>query len=126
MESTDAKMIRAHENIEGIDWEINEWFASVKVNMDVMTAIHHPLPWLVVHANDYIPQIRISVLVGECVHNMRSAVDNLVCGLAQTLNPGCKCTGLAFPLLADQNDHASECQSLAVGSVRRAAENALA
>jgi hypothetical protein len=30
MESADAKMIRAHENIEGIGREINEWFASIK------------------------------------------------------------------------------------------------
>lgn len=81
MESADAKMIRAHENIEGIGREINEWFASIKVNMFLKTAADRPSPWLVVHANDYIPPIRFSVLIGECVHNVRSAVDNLVCGV---------------------------------------------
>jgi hypothetical protein len=104
MESADAKMIRAHENIEGIGREINDWFESIKVNMYLKTAADLPSPWLVVHANDYIPPIRFSVLIGECVHNMRSAVDNLVCGLARTLKPTCKCAGLAFPLLADQEE----------------------
>jgi hypothetical protein len=33
MESADAKMIRAHENIEDIAREIKEWFASIKVNI---------------------------------------------------------------------------------------------
>ena len=104
MESADAKMIRAQENIEGIDREINEWSASIKVNMFLKTAADNPSPWLVVNANDYIPPIRFSVLIGECVHNMRSAVDNLVCGLARTLKPTCKCAELAFPLLADQEE----------------------
>ena len=112
MESADAKMIRAHENIEGIGREINEWCASIKVTMDLKTAADHPLPWLVLHANDYIPPIRISILIGECVHNMRSALDNLVCGLARTLKPTCKCDGLAFPLLANQAEWNEKADSL--------------
>ena len=85
MESADAKMIRAHENVEGIAREINEWFASIKVNIILKTSPESPLPWLVVYAEDYIPPIRLSILIGECVHNMRSAIDNLVCGVALTL-----------------------------------------
>jgi hypothetical protein len=102
MESADAKMIRAHENIEGIAREINEWFASIDVKMYLKTAPDIPSPWLVVHATDYIPPIRLSILIGECVHNMRSAIDNLVCGLALTLKSTCKCRDLAFPLYKDQ------------------------
>jgi hypothetical protein len=102
MESADAKMIRAHENIEGIAREINEWCASIGVKMYLKTAPDIPSPWLVVHATDYIPPIRLSILIGECVHNMRSAIDNLVCGLALTLKPTCKCRDLAFPLFKDQ------------------------
>jgi hypothetical protein len=102
MESADAKMIRAHENIEGIAREINEWFASIDVKIYLKNAPDNPFPWLVVHATDYIPPIRLSILVGECVHNMRSAIDNLVCGLALTLKSTCKCRDLAFPLYRDQ------------------------
>ena len=104
MESADAKMIRAHENIEGIAREINEWFASIEVKIYLKTAPDIPAPWLVVHVTDYIPPIRLSILIGECVHNMRSAIDNLVCGLALTLKSTSKCRCLAFPLLKDQQD----------------------
>ncbi|MEO8373130.1 MAG: hypothetical protein ABI806_28350 [Candidatus Solibacter sp.] len=102
MESADAKMIRAHENIEGVAREINDWFASIQVKIYLKTAPGNPAPWLVVHATDHIPPIRLSVLIGECVHNMRSAVDNLVCGLALTLKSTCKCRDLAFPVYKDQ------------------------
>jgi hypothetical protein len=61
-----------------------------------MLMVEVPAPWLVVHVADYIPPIRLSILIGECVHNMRSAVDNLVCGLALTLKSTSKCRDLAF------------------------------
>ena len=104
MESVDAKMIRAHENIAGIAREIDEWFASIIIHKYIKTAPDQPSPWMVFHASDYIPPVRLSVLVGECVHNMRSAVDNLVCGLERTLTPTCKCSGLAFPMLKDVSE----------------------
>jgi hypothetical protein len=108
MESADAKIIRAHENIEGIAREINEWCASITIHKYIKTAPDQPSPWMVFHANHYIPPVRLSVLLGECVHNMRSAVDNLVCGLARTLKPHSKCGGLAFPLFADQAEWAEK------------------
>jgi hypothetical protein len=73
MESADAKMIRAHENIEGIAREINEWFASIEVKMYLKNAPDLPEPWLVVHVSDYIPPIRLSTLIGECVHNCNAS-----------------------------------------------------
>jgi hypothetical protein len=102
MESADAKMIRAHENIEGVARKLNEWFASIEVKIYLKTAPDNPAPWLVVHVSDYIPPIRLSILIGECVHNRRSAVDNLVCGLALTLKSTSKCRDLAFPLDKDR------------------------
>ena len=101
LESVDAKMIRAHENIGIIAREINDWFSTIRMNMYLKTAPDQPWPWLVLMANDYIPPVRLSVLVGECVHNMRSAVDNLVCALARITEPACRCHGLAFPLFKD-------------------------
>src|SRR5689334_13767654 len=53
MESADAKMIRAHENIEGIAREINEWFASIEFEMYLKTVSENQFPWLVIHATDY-------------------------------------------------------------------------
>jgi hypothetical protein len=104
MESVDAKMIRAYETIELLGQEINNWFSNIKFTIITMTAPDRPCPWLVVTPSDYIPPPRLSVLVGECVHNMRSAVDNLVCGLARTLTASCKCRDLAFPLYRDESE----------------------
>jgi hypothetical protein len=104
MESVDAKMIRAHENIFELAREINEWFASITINIYLKNAPHLPNPWMVAVASDYVPPVRLSVLLGECIHNMRSAVDNLVCGLVRTTKPRSKCSGLAFPMLKDANE----------------------
>jgi hypothetical protein len=103
MESVDAKMIRAHEHLEALEREIKDYLSTIKVEMVLKTAPIEPRPWLVMWANDYIPPIRLSVLLGDCVHNMRSALDNLVCGLAKTVKPDCTCRG-AFPFRKDQND----------------------
>ena len=100
----DAKMIRTPmKTSRGSGREINEWFASVKVNMFLQTEADRPSPWLVVHTNDYLPPIRFIVRIGECLHNMQSDADNLVRGLARTVVTR-KCAGLAFPLLADQEE----------------------
>ena len=89
--------------------------ASIKINIILKTSSDSPLPWIVVYAEDHIPPIRLSVLIGECVHNMRSAIDNLVCGLALTLKPTCKCRGLAFPLFKDQAEWDKEAEQTTEG-----------
>ena len=101
MESVDAKMIRAHEHLETLEREIKAYLSAIKVEMVLKTDPAQSRPWLVMSASDYIPPIRLSVLLGDCVHNMRSALDNLVCGLAKTVNPRCKCRG-AFPYRNDE------------------------
>jgi hypothetical protein len=97
MESVDAKMIRAHEHLETLERETSEYLSTIKPTMVLKTAPKQPWPWLVMWVNDYIPPIRLSVLLGDCVHNMRSALDNLICGLARTVDPSCACKGTAFP-----------------------------
>jgi hypothetical protein len=84
MESVDAKMIRAHAQIETLEREINDYLSTIKIKIFLK---HEPGPCLVMIGADYIPPPRLSVLIGECVHNMRGALDNLVCGLARTVNP---------------------------------------
>jgi len=97
MESVDAKMIRAHEHLETLEKEISEYLSTIKPTIVLKTAPKEPWPWLVMWVTDYIPPIRLSVLLGDCVHNMRSALDNLICGLARTVDPSCACKGTAFP-----------------------------
>ena len=97
MESVDAKMIRAHEHIEALGRASIEYLASIKINLNIMTAAQLPNPWLVAVASDYIPPIALSAMLGDCVHNMRAALDNLVCGLARTQDRFCTCKDTAFP-----------------------------
>ena len=85
MESIDAKMIRAHEHLEVLNREILDYLSTLKITMVLKTAPTEPHPWLVIWANDYIPPMRLSVLLGDCVHNMRATLDNVVCGLRLTM-----------------------------------------
>jgi hypothetical protein len=103
MESVDAKMIRAHEHLEAFSQEAHDYLSALEITMVLKTAPANPFPWLVIWANDYIPPMRLSVLLGDCVHNMRAALDNLVCGLARTADPRCTCKG-AFPFRQSETD----------------------
>jgi hypothetical protein len=49
-----------------------------------------------------IPPIRLGVLLGECVFNIRSALDNLVCGLIRTADSLAPCKGTQFPICSSQ------------------------
>jgi hypothetical protein len=104
MESVDAKMIRAHEHLEALAREVDEYLSTIRLSMYLKSAPHRPNPWLVVHANDYIPPIRLSAIAGDCIHNMRSALDNLVCGLALTRDCTCDCKGSKFPFTENEAD----------------------
>ena len=104
MESIDAKMIRAHEHLEVFGREVHDYLSTIKITMVLKTAPTEPHPWLVIWANDYIPPMRLSVLLGDCVHNMRAALDNLICGLARTVDPRCTCKGTAFPFRQSEAD----------------------
>lgn len=104
MESVDAKMIRAHEHLEKLEKETFQYLSTIKPMMVLKTAPNEPWPWLVMWISDYIPPIRLSVLLGDCVHNMRAALDNLVCALALTVNPSCACKNTKFPYSQNEKD----------------------
>jgi hypothetical protein len=104
MESVDAKMIRAHEHIETLGRETMEYLSSIDMTLHVMTAPHLSNPWIVFHATDYIPPMRLTAVLGDAVHNMRAALDNLVCGLAKTKDRSCNCQDTAFPYRQNEAD----------------------
>jgi hypothetical protein len=104
MESVDAKMIRAHEHLETFAREVDEYLSTIEIKQYLKTSPNHPHPWLVVHANDYIPPMRLSTIAGDCIHNMRSALDSLVCGLALTVDRTCDCTNTKFPFTENEPD----------------------
>jgi hypothetical protein len=57
--------------------------------------------WIVHYTEGAIPPIRFGVLFGECVFNMRSALDNLVCGLIRTKDLHAACKG-KFPICSTE------------------------
>lgn len=104
MESVDAKMIRAFEHLQAFGKEVNDYLSTVNLQMYLKTAPDSPNPWIVFHASDCIPPIRISAIAGDCIHNMRSALDNLVCGLARKQNPSINCKSAKFFFTENEPD----------------------
>ncbi len=96
MESADAKMARAKEHLDTLYAEAGVFFERTRRNFILKSNGHEA--WIVHYVEDSVPPIRFGVLVGECVFNMRSALDNLVCGLIRTKNPRAPCKGTQFPI----------------------------
>ena len=96
MESVDAKMVRAKEHIDALHAEASRFLQGLKRNF-VLKSNEHEV-WIVHYIDDSIPPIRLGVLLGECVFNIRSALDNLVCGLIRTTNSHSPCKGTQFPI----------------------------
>jgi hypothetical protein len=96
MESADAKMTRAKEHLDTLHAEAGVFFESTKRNFILKSNGHEA--WIVHYIEDSIPPIRLGVLLGECVFNMRSALDNLVCGLIRTTYSHAPCKGTQFPI----------------------------
>jgi len=93
----------------------------VRLKMYLKSSLDRPNPWLVMHANDYIPPIRLSAIAGDCLHNMRSALDNLICGLALTLDRTSNCKKTKFPFTENEPDwnanSAATLQGIPAGAV---------
>jgi len=82
MESVDAKMVRAKEHLDTLHAEAGVFFESTKRNFILKS--NGQEAWIVHYIEGSIPPIRLGVLLGECVFDIRSALDNLVCGLIRT------------------------------------------
>jgi len=104
MESVDAKMIRAYEHLQTLSREVDEYLETIRFQTYLKSSPQQPYPWLVTIGNDYIPPIHLSTITGDCVHNMRSALDNLVCGLALTVDRTCNCKDTKFPFTENEPD----------------------
>jgi hypothetical protein len=115
MESVDAKMIRAHEHLEVLGQELTEWLTSIDITIVPKWSPDILNPWLVTYPSDYIPPIRLNAIVGDCVHNMRSAPDNLICGLALTLDRMCTCKDTKFPFTQSEAEWPTAAQSCVSG-----------
>lgn len=96
MESVDAKLLRANEHLDTLYAEAGVFFKTTKRNFILKT--NGQEAWIVHWIEDSFPPIRLGVLLGECVYDMRSALDNLVCGLIRTKDSQAGCKGTQFPI----------------------------
>jgi hypothetical protein len=89
MESVDAKMVRAKEHLDTLHTEAGVFLESTKRNFILKS--NGQGAWIVPYIEGSIPPIRLGVLLGECVFNIRSALHNLVCGLIRTADSHAPC-----------------------------------
>lgn len=98
MESVDAKFARALEHFQTYNNDASNFAQTVEHNLVIK---HNPATgakWLVFWDSDQIPPIRLSAIVGDVFFNLRSALDNLVCGLARKAETSADCETLQFPI----------------------------
>ena len=89
-------MVRAKEHLDTLHAEADIFFGTTKRNFILKSNEHEA--WIVHYIEDSIPPIRLGVLLGECVSNVRSALDNLVCGLIRTADSHAPCKDSQFPI----------------------------
>jgi hypothetical protein len=103
MESVDAKLDRAREHFNTLDSELLAFTKGLKRNLILKTSTDQSETWLVYWVDDPYPPMRLSVLIGDCVFNTRSALDNLICGLVRRDNPASRCEDTKFPIYIDRD-----------------------
>lgn len=98
MESFDAKIARAEEHLDILKSEIQDFVKLIKHKAYVKTNPANNTAWIVYHTLNSSPPIRIGTIIGDCVHNMRSALDNLICGLIRVHYSSHDCVNRQFPI----------------------------
>jgi hypothetical protein len=97
MESVDAKLRRAHEHLDTLETTIADFVKNTKRTLILKIDPHQNVN-LMYWVDDPYPPMRLSAIVGDCVYNTRSALDNLICGLVRTTKPSSGCGNTKFPI----------------------------
>lgn len=98
MESTDAKFARALEHFEAYNLAAAAFVESVEHNVMIKVNPGTGARWIVMWESDQYPPLRLATIVGDVLFNLRSALDNLVCGLARSVDTFTACRKLEFPI----------------------------
>jgi hypothetical protein len=106
MESVDAKVARAEEHLATFDAESLEFFKQSRPTFIRKT--NGEAHWLVCYTEDPFPPLRLSVLAGEVLFNLRSALDNLICGLIKMQDSKAECDKSEFPIFSDEAKYAEK------------------
>ena len=99
LHSVDAKLDRAHEHLDIIDREIENFIKGTRHTFVPKTNPHTNEAWIVWWMDEPShPPLSISVEIGEFLYNLRSALDNLVCALVRNQKNDASCSGNGFPI----------------------------
>ena len=96
MHSVDAKIVRAGEHLELLSKEIHEYLRAAK--RTTVPKVDGDVSWLVHWVENPVSPMHLSTVVGDTVFNLRSALDNLICGLIRTEDSTAPCSKSQFPI----------------------------
>jgi hypothetical protein len=95
-----AKLARARRHIEGLrEAAMGREF---KVELEYRLNLFGDVEFVVVAIDD--PPLDLASIIGDAVHNVRSALDHLVCALARAEGHDCEHPRTAFPILWQPRD----------------------
>ncbi len=110
MKTSKLRLQRAQEHINQLDSEIGDFLKSDSYEITRQRETH-PIREDVFyfHVLKPMPAERYGMLIGDCLHNLRSALDNLVWDLAPTTvkQDKKKAGGLQFPIFDDPKSYAA-------------------
>jgi hypothetical protein len=105
MEGVDAKIERAEVHLSAFIREAAQYLATARPTIIRKTNVERTTHWLVLYTEDPFPPIELSVLIGDFLYNLRSALDHLVCGLVLTSSPMSDCAKTEFPVFRREADY---------------------
>ncbi len=102
-----AKLARAHEHYDAAGREFTSHLETCQhiVTLEVDEKLRKAR---IRYRIEPEPSLRLSVLIGDFVHNAHSALDNLICAIARTANPSDDCAGRQFPIFTDPTKYAQK------------------
>jgi hypothetical protein len=94
------KLLRAREHLKVFEDEAGAYFKGCGAVMEIQ--VNPEMTKMALRfCIDHEPPARLSVLIGDCVHNARSALDNLICALARAKKSTSSCSGRQYPVSTD-------------------------
>jgi len=115
MESVDAKVRRARTHLDSFYVEATKYAEKARPQFIRKTNHDRTAHCLVFYVEDPHPPIELSVIVGDFLHNLRSALDSLICGLVHKTRPTSTCSGRQFPISNNRDQYLKERRGLLRG-----------
>ena len=103
--SAQAKLGRAEEHLEALEGELRAWFATEPLDAIPSARIGDTEDWHI-EISTPLPG-RLSLIAGDCVHNIRCALDHLAMALAVANGASLDDRSVAFPVCSNDADFAS-------------------